>query len=107
VPKKRRTSIGYRRPTPEQILQFISYDTQTGVFTRRNGTRAGYFSPRTLNLIVAIGGKVRRRFEAGRLAWFLVYGYVPRAVRHINGNRGDCRIRNLARITVRVLPTRL
>jgi len=95
---KRRTEVIIQRPSREQMLQYIAYDPETGVFTRPNGKRAGGFDPRTQNLVIAVGGKIRKRLDAARLAWFLFHGYVPDAVRHINGNRGDCRIENLEKV---------
>jgi len=85
--------------TKDRILHCLNYNQETGIFTwiispchsvpigKTAGTKLarGY-------LHVRIDGHV---ILAHRLAWFLIYGYWPIYIDHINGNTGDNRITNL------------
>ncbi len=83
------------------IRQSLDYDPKTGVFKRLKrmgrydenkpvGCKAG----RYLQLNAA--GK---RFRGHQLAWFFVYGYIPKEIDHINGDGMDNRIENLREVT--------
>lgn len=85
----------------EDVLSHISYNPDTGEFTRlKNGKRAdtcmtiGYKRVR-----VKIGEK-KHEFLAHRLAWFMVNGDWPEGeIDHINGMRDDNRLINLRSVT--------
>jgi len=85
----------------EDVLSYISYDPDTGEFTRlKNGKRAdthmtiGYKRVR-----VKIGDK-KHEFLAHRLAWFIAEGKWPKGeIDHINGVRDDNRLINLRSVT--------
>lgn len=87
MPYKLRTNI-----TKEEILSKLSYDPETGIFTRINTeVRAG-----------CKGKDGYRRIKFGkanwyehRLAYFLTYGEFPDEVDHINHIKDDNRICNL------------
>ena len=86
--------------THQELLDVLSYSPETGVFTWRKSTsnrkivgsvvgslhRMGYLETSVLN----------HRFLLHRLAWFYVYGEMPKGViDHINGDKKDNRIANL------------
>lgn len=94
--------------TREYLIDRLSYDHETGVFTHNHdfgsrysaGDRAdtpghsaltGY---RLINLL-------SRKFLAHRVAWFYVYGLFPDGViDHINCDKSDNRISNLRVVTI-------
>ena len=81
--------------TQERLRELLSYDTETGLFTRITGDarktvgslhHTGYI---TINL----DGK---NYMAHRLAWLYVNGnFPPEEIDHINGKSTDNRISNL------------
>ena len=86
--------------TQEDLREFLSYDPDTGVFTRIKvsggksavGTIAGTPHIRGYVAICVKG----RKFLAHRLAWLYVFGVWPsRGLDHINRNKADNRISNL------------
>lgn len=80
-------------PSKADIEARYSYDSDTGIFTRKTGTAAentngaGYVTLRINNKL----------WLAHRLAWMVVYNEDPgdRQIDHINRNRSDNRIANL------------
>jgi hypothetical protein len=85
--------------TPERLREFLNYDAETGVFTRKrnNGTAktgdvAGWLEPHGYIKISICG----RRYYAHRCAILFVTGEWPReSVDHIDGNRANNAFANL------------
>lgn len=91
--------------TQEKLKELLSYDPDSGLFTRKKKGRGarcmvgdvagtvgskGYVSIKVLNY----------RYQAHRLAWIYVYGVWPEdQVDHINGIKHDNRISNLRGVT--------
>jgi hypothetical protein len=81
--------------TQERLKQRLSYDPETGVFTRRAGRMerpVGHAHKSTGYLYIRIDG---RSYEAHRLAWLYVHGVLPLRLDHRNLVRMDNRIANL------------
>jgi hypothetical protein len=88
--------------TAARLRELLSYDRDTGVFTRaiatgRNGShkagvRSGYTTP--LGYVeISVDNK---SFKAHRLAWLYVYGVWPNGhIDHIDGQPGNNAIANL------------
>lgn len=90
--------------TYERLVDVLSYDKYTGAFTwakSRKKCTNGKAICGTANsngyLRVGIDGV---RYTLHRLAWFYVYGEIPKNdIDHINGVRTDNRILNLRSVT--------
>jgi hypothetical protein len=90
--------------TQERLKELLSYDPETGVFTRlvgrsgpnaRAGDVAGCDNGQGYIRIYIDG----RPYKAHRLAWFYMHGVWPSEMDHRNGNRSDNRIANLREVT--------
>ena len=85
--------------TRDRLIQLVSYDKATGLFTRRTGVSnvAAGDTPSYVNRC----GHVEFRldnvlYKAHILAWFYVYGTWPTArLLHRNGDKADNRIENI------------
>ncbi len=84
--------------TDQELLSLcnerLDYNPDTGVFVRKKykagvvtGTKnkAGY-------IVIGLGGKTH---YAHRLAFLITWGYLPKFIDHINGDKSDIRIINL------------
>jgi hypothetical protein len=86
-----------------KFLSRLSYDPETGLFTRLKpwgSKKAGQLTGRLTwdgYRRISVGG---RDYAAHRIAWLVVYGVAPSdEIDHINGNRDDNRIANLRVVT--------
>lgn len=85
--------------TQELLHQKLHYDSETGIFTRKEaqqkkfiGLIAGTINAKGYIAIRVCGIK----YNAHRLAWLYIYGYMPKGmIDHINGNPSDNRLCNL------------
>jgi hypothetical protein len=86
--------------TQTRLKELLSYDPETGVFTRlsasrgtaRKGSAAGSVNGHGYAQIMLDG----RRYKAHRLVWLWVHGCFPvHDIDHVNGDRADNRIANL------------
>lgn len=75
-------------------LKGISYNPKTGDVCR-NGKPLTTTDPRGYKQS-KINGKTMRLH---RVAWYLTYGYWPKEIDHINGDKGDNRLFNLRECT--------
>jgi hypothetical protein len=84
----------------EEILRHLSYDPETGIFTRltananrwKIGEKAGVVDDHGY-IRIKISG---RQYKAHRLAWFIMTGAFPTTqIDHENGHRQDNRWTNL------------
>lgn len=75
--------------------QRLAYEPETGVLRWRNGGKAGKVAG-TLKesgyIVIGIDGV---QLRAHRIAFYLMHGYAPEHVDHINGNGADNSARNL------------
>lgn len=79
--------------TQENLKKVLNYDKETGIFTRiKTGEIAGCLTPKGY-LFISVENK---RYQAHRLAWLYVYGYMPEnGIDHINRIKNDNKIINL------------
>lgn len=89
--------------THERLKHFLSYELETGVFTRVapcRGVRVGDPAGRKTSHGYWRITIDKKTYAAHRLAWFYVHGVWPVGdVDHMNGNRQDNRIANLREAT--------
>ena len=85
-----------------KILDRLSYNPQNGDFKwikppirhpDLNGLKAG--TNREGYIIIKIDSK---KYPAHRIAWLIVFGYMPKMIDHKNRNRSDNRICNLREV---------
>lgn len=94
------TKITDSELTQEHLLAALRYDPETGQFFRRlsNGRErpAGSIARGYHDDSHVIIGLARESYTAHTLAWFYVYGEKRADVYHLNLNKTDNRIANLA-----------
>lgn len=86
--------------TQDELRNLVIYNPDTGAFLQRchvphSGRRAGQ------NIALERDGKMvvhlkQHQYRAARLAFLYMTGYIPKYVRHLNGNPRDLRWVNLA-----------
>lgn len=91
----------------ERVNELLEYNKDTGVFT---------WVAKTSNLSrVEIGAEAgckdkqgyrvirfdKKNYKAHRLAWLVIYGYMPKIIDHINQVKDDNRIENLREVTTK------
>ena len=94
--------------THEELKRILSYNKKTGIFKWKirptNSVQKGDVAGTTSKWkrsagYIAIGFK-NKTYWAHRLAWFYVYGELPKScIDHINHNKSDNRICNLRETT--------
>ena len=89
--------------TQEELKELLNYDQDTGIFTWKvsparqvssgdiAGTKRkdGYIQIKVDNELIL----------SHRLAWIYMYGYLPKYIDHINGQRDDNRITNIREVS--------
>jgi len=89
--------------TQEELKELLNYDQDTGIFTWKvsparqvssgdiAGTKRkdGYIQIKVDNELIL----------SHRLAWIYMYGYLPKYIDHINGQRDDNRIINIREVS--------
>jgi len=83
--------------TQKQLRSNLSYDPQTGLFTRIGGPgKVGRVATKGYLQISVVG----KRYMAHRMAWLYVHGEWPSGqIDHINQDKTDNRIANLRVVT--------
>lgn len=87
----------------EKLRDRISYDPDSGTFFSKisnrkvsAGERIGFLHKNTGYVMLSVCG---RHYKAHRVAFYLVFGWLPRWIDHANGIRSDNRIKNLREVT--------
>jgi hypothetical protein len=89
--------------TQEELKELLNYNPETGIFTWKvsparqvffgdiAGTKRkdGYIQIKVKNELIL----------SHRLAWIYMYGYLPKYIDHINGQRDDNRIINIREVS--------
>lgn len=79
---------------PKSSAKKLAYQADTGLFVRDGAVvdttnAAGY-------VVLRVGPKI---WYAHRLAWAMAYGYLPKMLDHVNGDKKDNRLCNLRETT--------
>lgn len=94
----------WARSTLAEIAQKVSYDPDTGLFTRKVSAPGGYPAGSVAGSVDSAGYVVicvnNRRVRAHQLAWLFMTGeWSAQWIDHKNGIRSDNRIENLRLVT--------
>lgn len=77
------------------LHQKFEYNKDTGCLvhkcTTHLGRVAGHYDPDGYILLYIKG----KNYKAHRIVWQMHYGFIPRRIHHINGNKHDNRLENL------------
>jgi len=88
--------------TQERLKELLSYDPDTGLFTRKVAVNYNAKAGDCVGcdsrgyLLVNVDGV---KHYLHRLAWLYVHGYMPKEIDHINRDGRDNRISNLREVT--------
>ena len=89
--------------TQEELKELLDYNSETGVFTWKVSPARQVFSgdiAGTKRKDGYIQIKVKNELILShRLAWIYMYGYLPKYIDHINGQRDDNRIINIREVS--------
>jgi hypothetical protein len=89
--------------TQEELKELLNYNSETGVFTWKVSPARQVFSgdiAGTKRKDGYIQIKVKNKLILShRLAWIYMYGYLPKYIDHINGQRDDNRIINIREVS--------
>jgi len=89
--------------TQQELKELLDYNSETGVFTWKVSPARQVFSgdiAGTKRKDGYIQIKVKNKLILShRLAWIYMYGYLPKYIDHINGQRDDNRIINIREVS--------
>jgi hypothetical protein len=83
----------------DELKTLLEYCPETGIFYRKVKTTNSINAGDVAGCINSIGYRTislnNRSYLAHRLVWLYAFGYFPKFIDHINGDRGDNRLANL------------
>ncbi len=83
-----------------EFKRYVSYDPETGGFTRADGSRAGRKHTDLSGKTYIYMWIKRKEYRAHRIAWLFITGEMPEnQIDHINGDGTDNRACNLRAVT--------
>ena len=95
--------MSYKLLSQDDVKRFVSYDPDTGVFTRLkslNNQNVGQTTWRPDGCGYARIRIQRHNIQSHRIAWMYIYGEWPQEeIDHVNGNTLDNRIANLRHVS--------
>lgn len=88
-------------PSREEILSVVSYDPDSGHFTRKDSKQCPWLKGKRTGSVVHKGYRIifinNCYYMEHRIAWVVMHGSIPEGmtIDHINGVKSDNRITNL------------